>query len=110
MRGPGLDLTTLITPFDYPLDAGIRVIVDYRVEIDYLLTRIDVKIADRQYGAAFYSSVPIEPKAGERFKHNDDMITPKKTVDNCINVKANKAEILRALKELVSDIENDKED
>jgi len=42
----------------------------------------------------------------QRFNPFDDLITPK-TVYACLNIKANKDEILRALKELVIDLESD---
>lgn len=104
MRGPAIDLDNI--DFGKPLNDGLRLVISYLSTRDLLLARIDVKIKERQYSVAFPSGTPIEPIAGAKFNPFDDMITPK-TEYACLNIKASKDEILRALKELVSDLEGD---
>lgn len=105
MRGPGVDLDHI--DHSMPLDAGFRLIVAYQYTDDALVTRIDIKILDRQYCVAFASGTPIAPKERTKFDPKEDMITPSSGVIDCLNIKAPIPEILRALKELVADLEQD---
>ena len=93
----------------YPvLDIGFRIINNYTMPSDNILTRIDVKIDNRQYNVCFASGSPKLHIAGEKFAPNDDLMTPK-GVDACLNIKVNKQQLIDALKELVQDLENDRE-
>lgn len=91
-----------------PFDTGFRVIVDYNPGTDTLLTRLDIKIGDRRYCTGFFAEYPSSPPPGTMIKNYDELIIPSKVVDQCLNIKVAKSEILRALKELVNDIETDK--
>ena len=88
------------------LNAGFRIINDYITETDIIVTRIDVKIEDKQYAVAFISSYPVEPKAGQKISPLDDLITPKKSIERCLNLKVGKDQFIGALKKLISDIES----
>ena len=92
----------------YPVtDTCFRIITAYRYEVDGVVTRIDCKIQNRQYSVGLGSTTPIAPKPGAPFSSNDDLITPKAGIMECLNVKVSKSELIRALKELVSDLESD---
>lgn len=94
--------------FYLPLNAGLRLLTAYDVGSDQLITRIDVKFENRQYAAAFCSGTP---KAVDHRLPDSDMFTPNKGIDtSCFNIKANKEEIIRALRELANDLENDTAD
>lgn len=90
--------------FYLPLNAGLRLVTAYDVGSDQLITRIDVKFENRQYVAAFCSGTP---KHVDHRLPDSNMITPNKGVEGCFNIKANKEEIIRALRELANDLEND---
>jgi hypothetical protein len=102
MKGPHNDFST-IDPYAR-LDMSFRIINDYHIHFDRMLTRIDVKIGNEQYNVAFASGQPIEPQNGEKILPQDDLLTPKHVVA-CLNLKVSKQELLKALKELVSDME-----
>lgn len=100
-----LDFSKLDT--DIKLDTGLRLILDYIPGSDSIVTRIDIKVENRQYCAAIVTSWPIEPKSGQKISPMDDLVTPNKGVERCFNIKVGKKELIAALKELVSDLEND---
>ncbi len=105
-KGPGLNKESL--NWNTRFDTGFRIISAYDVGTDGVLTQIDVRVEQRQFTVGFYSSTPIEPKDGQPYLNNieGNMITPAKGILACQNVVASKVEIIRALKELVSDLEN----
>ncbi len=88
------------------LDTSFRIITAYQSQSDQVVTRLDVKIGNEQYNVAFISGNPIEPKDGSKIMPEDDLMTPKTGIIDCLNLKVPKLELLRALKELVSDIES----
>jgi hypothetical protein len=107
-RGPGLDLTNI--PFDRPHDASFRLVTSYYVATDSLITQIDVKANGQQFTVGFSSSAPVQPQTGDKILGSDDLLTPGKGVEDCLNVKAPLDQVLSALKELVADIEMHKEE
>lgn len=104
-KGPALDFNTQVKMY-VRLDASFRIIVDYNNWADQLITRLDVKIGNEQYAVAVASSHPIEPQSGDKILPHDDLITPKDGIIDCINLKVNKTDLVRALKELIQDIED----
>lgn len=90
-----------------PTDCGLRIITVYQYATDSILTRIDVKVDHRQYAIAFNSTAPIDPLSGSKISPKDDLITPKEGVLDCLNLKVSKIELIKNLKELVNDLEND---
>jgi hypothetical protein len=107
-----LDMRKFPNWHDTPQDTPFRVITHYDVYTDGAFTRIDIKLGVEQYVVGFYSSLPIKKEEQANLKTGagtTELITPGigGGVEAALNVKANKAEILRALKELVKDLEND---
>ncbi len=72
------------------LDTSLRLILDYLPQTDTIITRIDVKIENRQYCVGVTSSYPKEPIQGQAIRPDDDLITPKNAVEACLNIKVNK--------------------
>ena len=101
----GLSFNTGNLSFDLKPDTSFRIILSYYLPTDQIITRIDIKIGNDQYSAGFISTNPIEPEDGSKILSKDDLRTPKAGIIDCINIKVPKDELLRALKELVSDIE-----
>ena len=106
-RGPGLDLSKVDSGL--PLDTCFRVISSYDMLTDTIITRINVKNGDNQYCSAFLSGAPKEYEPGAKIRVVDDLITPKNGVINCLNVKVAKEELIRALTEIIEDLEADSE-
>ncbi len=93
--------------FSPKFDTGFRLILDYYAPTDGIILRIDAKIENRQYCVVLASSYPILTKEGQRISPNDDLITPNKAIEACLNLKVNKKQLIEALGELVLDLEND---
>ena len=106
-RGPGLDLSKVDSGL--PLDTCFRVISSYDILTDIIITRIDVKKGDNQYCSAFLSNAPFEYKPGDKIRVTDGLITPKNGVINCINVTTAKEDLIRALTEIIEDLNADSE-
>lgn len=102
-KGPVTDKSKILMYVS--LDTSFRIITAYQPQDDQIITRIDVKIGNEQYNVGFVSGNPIEPKDGSRIMPEDDLITPKSGIIDCLNLKVPKYELIRALKELLSDIE-----
>lgn len=103
MKGPAVNLDNVA--MYAVLDTSFRIVLSYQGIYDQILARIDVKIGNEQYHVAFVSGMPIEPQDGSKILPKDDLITPKDVLD-CLNIKVNRWELIKALKELTSDIEN----
>jgi hypothetical protein len=101
-KGPSNDFST-IDPFAR-LDMSFRIINDYFIMYDRMLTRFDVKIGNEQFNVVFASGQPIEPQDGSKILPQDDLLTPKNVVA-CLNLKVSKQEFIKALKELITDME-----
>lgn len=98
MKGIMVNLEKL--QIDVPRDIGFRAITDYIPQTDGTITRLDIKSGENRYNVAFGSTM-IEPDT------KGEMATPRKSVLECVNVKTSKLELIRALKELISDLENE---
>lgn len=107
-KGPNINLDNINLYVN--LDTGIRFIIDYMPISDSILMRIDCKIKNRQYHAGLACCYPKEPKPGQKISPLDDLISPKNSVENCLNLKVNKEELVRSLKELLADLESDVEE
>jgi hypothetical protein len=101
--GPGIDTKKL--NYNIPDDCSFRVIVDYFVPTDGCILRIDVKIKDKQYSVGLLSSQPIKNQPGMKMTTDGPLVTPKHVLAS-VNTYTNKSKLLEALKELVSDLEN----
>ena len=89
------------------LDTCFRIINAYRISDDSIITRIDIKIQNRQYAIGFASTTPIKPKAGDRITPLDDLITPSSGIMECLNLKVSKEELIKSLEELLVDLKTD---
>lgn len=85
-------------------NTGLRLVTTYDPGLDQLITRIDVKFENRQYATILCSGTP---KHVDHRLPDSDMFTPVKGIETCFNIKANKEEIIRVLRELATDLEND---
>ena len=92
-----------------PFDCGFRYINAYDITVDLQLNLLAFKIDQRQYTVGFYSTTPIEhdPEYNRSMKPGEMVTPPLKGIQGCINVKTNVEGLLQALKELITDIEND---
>lgn len=102
-KGPSTNLDNIA--LYAKLDTSFRIITAYQPTSDQIITRLDVKIGNEQYNVVFCSGNPIEPQSGSKIMPEDDLMTPRSGIIDCINLKVPKTELLRALKELISDIE-----
>lgn len=106
-----IDSNSLSTSFEKPFDASFRIIVDYVVATDEMCLRFDVKDGSqnkdgtyKQFCSAFNCGKPADHEGGN-LRFTRQLFTPKNGILNCININVNKQELIRALKELVSDLE-----
>lgn len=102
-KGPALNFNDM--QLYAKLDTSFRIITAYQSYSDQIVTRLDVKIGNEQYAVAFCSGNPIEPVVTSEIMPEDDLKTPKSNIIACINLKVPRQELIRALKELISDIE-----
>ena len=103
-KGPIIDLNAI--EMHNQKETGFRITTAYQTGLDEYITRLDVKVFDVMYSVAIASTNPIAPIPGSKNTRETDMITPKTGIEYCLNLKVSKPELLRALKELVSDLEN----
>lgn len=103
-QSTNIDLNKL--DYGQPFDIGFRMTVAYHVGTDGCFVRLDFKYNHKQFGVALLTTLPHIPTHGVSEFKKDEMITPEKGIENCINLQTSKPELLRALKELVSDLEN----
>ena len=94
-------------PYNQKLDTCFRIITAYRISSDDIVTRIDVKIENRQYAVGFGSCAPISPKSGDAINVNDDLMTPSAGIMDCLNMKVSRIELIVALEDLIKDLKND---
>jgi hypothetical protein len=87
-------------------DTCFRVLSCYESDYDEIATRLDIKIGVEQFNVALYARPPEPPKAGDKFRRDDDLISPNSGVLECLNVKVNRLDLIIALKELVRDLES----
>lgn len=102
-KGPHINLNSI--ELYARLDTSFRIITSYHSESDQIITRLDIKLGNEQYHTAFCSGHPIQPPTGSKILPENDLITPSAGIIQCINLKVSKSELIRALKELLTDID-----
>lgn len=105
-RGPGL--TREGWKYETDFDTSFRIITDYDVPTDAVLFRFDAKTSPNdQFTTGFVGdNSPSQSQVGVNLHTTQYLITPaKRNGLECINIITNKEELIRALKELLSDLE-----
>ena len=78
-------------------DASFRVLTDFLPGTDNLVTRLDIKIADKHFVVGFNSS-----------NNGDcDLAVPTKAVEAVLGIRTTKEELTKSLEELLNHLKND---
>lgn len=103
MKGVSLDLTKINGRSK--LDTSFRLLLLYIPTVDGFGVRLDAKINKTQYHVGLNGVIAKDPDPEVPIQETDDLVMPKKAAEG-INLKVNRVELIAALRELASDLEN----
>ena len=88
-------------------DCSLRIIQVYQLPADAWLLRFDVKFDKEQYVEAIEAHDPTPPPPGIPFRDHVDLVSPPlKAVENCLNLKVSRENLIEMLRGLLADLES----
>lgn len=104
MKGPAMQIDNLDS--NRKLDCSFRVMRLYLPTADSTVLRFDTLMNGQQYNSRLIAGNSPKPKPDDEISKSIYLIKPAKSVNDCMNLRVNKEDLIAALKELVSDLEN----